>query len=226
MKKPIIGVTTGILDNGKMSASNEYCFSLWEAGAVPAFLPPTRDVDQLQEYAESLDGLLFSGGGDVNPAKYGETVAFDNVDICQERDDFEFALADCFLKTGKPIFGICRGIQVMNVAMGGSLYQHIDGHRQTTPGNSHEQPTSIVKGTKIEKIIGENDILVNTFHHQSVKTLGRGLIASAYSSDGVIEAIESVAYPFYIGVQFHPELFRREDRAARVLFEAFVGACK
>ena len=147
MNRPLIGITCSKNAEGKIAMSQHYLNSVWEAGAVPVFLAYTTDPAKLAEYAEVFDGFLFGGGDDIDPARYGETVQFDNVEVDADRDAFELGLYEHVKRSGKPVLGICRGLQVLNVAEGGTLYQHIDGHRQDKPGTETEQKTLVeVKG--------------------------------------------------------------------------------
>ena len=173
------------------------------------------------------DGFLFSGGVDVNPTYYGENIAFDSVEIDEMRDGFEMSMFPHALASKKPIFGICRGIQVMNVCRGGTLYQHIDGHRQEGPGTNHAQNLNLVKDGYLQKLIGKDSICVNTFHHQNVKDVAPGLDVEAVSDDGFVEALRDPAHKFFIGVQFHPEIYigQDDDDHSLNLFKAFIEAC-
>lgn len=231
MRKPIIGITASYGTNGNISMRPAYVDAIRENGGIGCLLSRPTNPDEIAALAADLDGLLFAGGGDIDPVYYGETVAHPSVEITPERDTFELALFAAFIQTGKPIFGICRGIQLMNVALGGSLHQHIEGHRQSpTPGCQPVQPVAVEAGTRLAVLVGMADgaseMPVNTFHHQAVKVPGRGLIVSARAADGIIEAIELPDHPFFVGVQWHPELFYRDYPAARGLFAGFVAACR
>lgn len=179
MRKPIIGITASYGTNGNISMRPAYVDAIRENGGIGCLLSRPTDPDEIAALAADLDGLLFAGGDDIDPAYYGETVAHPSVKITPERDTFELALFTAFIQTGKPIFGICRGIQLMNVALGGSLHQHIEGHRQSpTPGSQPVQPVAVEAGTRLAVLVGMTDgaseMPVNTFHHQAVKVQGRG----------------------------------------------------
>ena len=207
--------------------SQNYLNSVWEAGAVGVFLAYTEDEDKLAEYAQVFDGFLFAGGDDMDPARYGEVKLFDSVEIDDDRDRFELGLYRHVKATGKPVLGICRGIQLLNVAEGGSLYQHIEGHRQTPkPGTVTEQVTKVEKASLLHDLIGEETILVNTFHHQNVKALAPTLAIDAVSEDGYIEAVHMPGHPFFLAVQWHPEIFRQSSVAMQKVFLAFVDAAR
>jgi len=227
MRKPVIGITASYSDTGRISMSPAYVDAIRENGGIGCLLSRPTDPAALAALAEDLDGLLFAGGDDVDPARYGETISHPSVSITPARDAFELALFAAFIKTGKPILGICRGVQLLNVALGGSLHQHIDGHRQSpTPGSQPTQTVAVQAGTRLSALAGGADVLpVNSFHHQAVKVPGSGAVVSAYAEDGTIEAIEVPEHPFLIGVQWHPELFWRTCPAMKQLFSSFVAAC-
>lgn len=227
MKRPLIGITSSKTADGKLAMSQNYLNSVWEAGAVSVLLAYTEDEEKLAEYAQVFDGFLFAGGDDMDPARYGEEVKFDNVEIDADRDRFELGLYKHVKATGKPILGICRGIQVLNVAEGGTLYQHIDGHRQTpTPGTVTEQPVHVKEGSMLHGLVGKETIFVNSFHHQNIKDLAPTLEIDGVSEDGYIEAVHMENHPFFLAVQWHPEIFREHDEGMRNVFSAFVNAAK
>jgi len=178
-------------------------------GVVPVILPPTNDISVIRYYAQTADGLVLTGGGDIDPQLYGEQKEKACVDVHRLRDEFEILLTNEMLKLGKPILGICRGIQVINVALGGTLWQDIDvgSHADTSCSvTSHEV---LLRG-RLRDIIGQNSIRTNSYHHQSVKSLGTELTAVAFSSDGHIEGVWGEGYPFLCGVQWHPEMWHGE----------------
>lgn len=226
MQRPYIGITCSKTAEGKIAMSQNYLNSLWEAGAVPVFLAYTEEEEKLSEYANVFDGFLFAGGDDMDPARYGEEKMFDSVEIDADRDAFELALYRHVKATGKPILGICRGIQLLNVAEGGTLYQHIDGHRQSEPGTTTQQKTLVYKGSMLYSLTESEEILVNTFHHQNIKALAPTLTADAESEDGYIEAVHMEGHKFYLAVQWHPEIFRTQSPAMQRVFAAFVNACR
>lgn len=193
---------------------------------MPVALARTADMSLLAEYAVQMDGFFFTGGVDIDPVRYGETVQAENVEIDESRDIFELGLIEKIMPTGKSILGVCRGIQLLNVARGGTLIQDMGGHRQQAPARTLTQNVHINTGSKLKSIIGQSDILVNTFHHQAVKDVAPGLIASAVADDGTVEAIEDVTHPFFVAVQWHPEYCFKEDQASHDLFHAFVQSCR
>ena len=226
MNRPLIGITCSKNAEGKIAMSQHYLNSVWEAGAVPVFLAYTTDPAKLAEYAEVFDGFLFGGGDDIDPARYGETVQFDNVEVDADRDAFELGLYEHVKRSGKPVLGICRGLQVLNVAEGGTLYQHIDGHRQDKPGTETEQKTLVEAGSMLHALIGKEEILTNSFHHQNIKDIAPTLAADAKSADGYIEAVHKPGHRFCFAVQWHPEIYRQTSAEMQKVFLAFVNACK
>lgn len=226
MKKPIIGIMPSH-DGDYMRLKKTYHDAIWTAGGVPLTLAYTTDESRLLEYIDACDGFLFSGGLDVNPAIYGEEVKFDNVEIDEARDDFEGAIFPLVYKTGKPILGICRGLQMINVQLGGTLLQHIDGHRQSpTPGTEPIQKVNVVKDSMLHKISGKESLMVNTFHHQAIDRLADCLELDAVSEDGIIEAAHHKERDFLMLVQWHPEIYFKTDEAMQKLFLEFIGKCK
>ena len=226
-KRPVIGFAPSRNGNCTM-AKFEYLDAVWSAGGLPIVLSYTTDTEKLAEYAEICDGFLFSGGVDIDPAKYGETKQFDSVNVDEQRDAFEEALFAAVYPTGKPIFGICRGILGLNVWMGGTLYQHIDGHGQSEPGTVRTHPVDIYEGSMFHKICGKSSVMVNTFHHQAVKDLAPALVAAAVNRDGYIEAAHQPDHRFLFAVQFPPESYYQteDDDHSKAIFQAFIDACR
>ena len=225
--RPLIGVVSS-RDGGKMVMNQTYLNAVWYAGGVPVVLSYTTDTQKLAEYAAVFDGFLFSGGVDVDPVKYGEEKRFDSVEIDEIRDAFEEALFKAVYPTGKPILGICRGIQSINVWMGGTLYQHMDGHRQDVPPEERTHPISVTEGSLFHKLCGKTEVYVNTFHHQAVKTPAPALTVDAVSPEGCIEVVHEEGHRFLLGIQSHPEFYcgREDDDHSLKLFEAFIEACR
>ncbi len=184
---------------------------------MPIILPPTNDIDTIREYALVADGLILTGGGDIDPLLYGEQKEKACVDVHRLRDEFEITLTREMLSLEKPIFGICRGIQVINVALGGTLWQDIDVKSHVDTRSDVPSHTVRLSG-KLAKFFGCDSILTNSYHHQSVKSLRNGLDAVAHSTDGHIEAVWGEGYPFLCGVQWHPEM-EREGNSARLIRE-------
>ncbi len=225
-KRPIIGIAPSQFD-GVIKMKANYAEAVLDAGGVPVFLPYTKDPDRIAEYVEMCDGLLFAGGVDVHPKYYGEEIQFESVEVVDLRDEFELALFPAYFATKKPIMGICRGIQSINVALGGSLIQHMDGHAQKKDEEGYPVPrtATVVPGTKFHGIVGRDVLRTNSYHHQAIKVAAPGLVIAARADDGTVEAVEYPEHPFLVAVQWHPELFYKKDEAAAGLFRAFVGAC-
>ena len=245
MTKPLIGVTAGEIYNHAhpwapllYGQSHTYTDAALHAGGVPMILPITHDEEALHTLYEQCDGLLLSGGNDVDPARYGEEQKAYTVDVSSSRDEQELQLLRWALKDDKPILAICRGAQLLNVALGGTLYQDIAAEIT----GAHDHRASIDKkdfafiaheklflkpGSKLAGILGVETVRTNALHHQSIKSLGEGLKLAAWTEDDVIEAIELPEANFVIGVQSHPEALEASvEPVWRKLFEAFVAAAK
>lgn len=234
---PVIGLTCGseMTSHGTIDhrVNEDYVRAVAAAGAVPVLLPPLHDPAQVDGFLSFLDGLVLPGGVDVDPAYYSEEPLHSLGQVDPDRDESELALTRAALAQGVPVLGICRGIQLLNVAAGGSLYQDLEV--QMKASIKHEQqaprwyPTHEVRldvSSKLYEILGQEVLRVNSFHHQAVKIPGEGFLVAAKARDGVIEAIESRDHPFAIGVQWHVEcLWEREPLFAR-LFARLVAEAK
>ena len=237
MRKPFIAVTPSTDTPGRYHVSAPYFESLERAGAIPVLLPMHPGDDGIKEIANSFDGFLFAGGCDAAPYLYGEETLLCCGEIQPERDRLEIALYHEIKKLNKPCLAICRGIQIINVAEGGSLYQDIPTqfkpengsgmlqHRQVFAANIPSQHVKLEEGSMVRQIMGTDVILVNSHHHQAVKKLGGGFEVTARSLDGIIEAIERKDMSFCIGVQWHPEQLSSQMKEEAALFDAFVKAC-
>ena len=213
--------------------SDSYIRAITQAGGIPVILPNNTDLSCVQEIADKLDGFLLSGGDDVDPALYGERGTIKLGTVNPRRDNFEMELTRYVMEnTSKPVLGICRGIQVLNVAMGGSL--HIDlpdaGKLCHTlwmyPRNVRSHCVQVKPDTRMSQIMGEGRGVVNSFHHQGLKDVAQGFIVSAVSpEDAVVEAVELPGDRFCVGVQWHPEELLEYEEAQK-LFAAFVNAAK
>ena len=242
--RPLIGVSPSY-NGGRPTVSGLYLDAIWRAGGLGVMLPYTDDPTKWAAYASLFDGFLFSGGVDIDPARYGEIALSCGaqpcgaqpcgalargsqpcVEIDPARDAFEAGLFAAAYPTGKPILGICRGVQVINVFLGGSLYQHVEGHAQVAPGEVREQAVTVEKGSLLWRICGKKFLMVNSFHHQAVKRVTPDLAVAARAADGGIEALWAPAHPFLLGVQFHPEIYAGlpDDDHAAAIFAAFLGA--
>ena len=199
------------------------------AGGLPVVIPPL-DLAAVEAMIDRLDGVCLSGGPDLDPAEYDERQHPELGPVHPELDRFELEVARTADARGLPILAICRGLQALNVARGGSLYQHLPdrpgtriAHRQSEPGDQVTHPVDIATGSLLSRVMRTRRADVNSFHHQAVRRLGRGLSAVAWAPDGVIEGIEDPEGAFLLGVQWHAEtLIERSEHAS--LFEALVKA--
>jgi len=225
-------------DTGRpIFASNRaYAQAVALAGGIPVLIPPLADLPDASAIAGWLDGLLLAGGSDLDPSLYGEVPAPEASVPEPERDHLELALIRMALDQDLPIFGVCRGLQVLNVACGGSLYQHVPAERPSDidhaqagqPKRTHiAHRISVLPGSRLAGILGDELTVtgVNSFHHQAIKRLGESLMATAVAEDGIIEAVELADSPFVLAVQYHPEELVASDSGSRRLFSAFVQAC-
>ena len=207
-------------------AQSKYMESLARAGAGMRWVE-LSDPEQAVQDALTCDGLLLPGGGDMDPKFYGQA----RTPACGEpnllRDAAEPLLLRAFLAADKPVLGICRGIQVMNAALGGDLYQDIKPFEHL-PHNGHwakVHTVTVRRGTLLSRILGQDTVLVNSQHHQAVDRVAPGFTLAALSEDGIVEAIEKPDARFCLGVQWHPEWLSDADPAMQSLFDAFVNAC-
>ena len=224
---PTIGIT--FTYNIGNAPSNNYIRAIKEFGGIPRTLYPGISEDAYTD----IDGLLLTGGPDIDPSYYGEEV-HETTDIEPDRDELELLLFKRSMEKTLPIFGICRGIQVMNVAMGSSLYQDIPSqftdhltHKIVENEDDSWHDIKIQSGSLLSQITCDRVAKVNSRHHQAVKVIGKGFVVTAQSKDGIIEAMENRSKQFVLGVQYHPERMIetsdfREHR--RKLFEAFIQA--
>ncbi|MCQ2428420.1 MAG: gamma-glutamyl-gamma-aminobutyrate hydrolase family protein, partial [Clostridia bacterium] len=215
--------------HSQIRLNRSYFHAIYASGGLPVGLPFSGQAEDAREFFDSgiFDGVLFAGGCDIDPARYGEEITGNGVEIVPERDSFELEFARLLRGTDIPVLGICRGIQSLNVAFGGTLFQDIPGHRQEEPGREMPFEASVVPDTFLCSLLGGKTVThVNSFHHQAVKDVAPGFIASAYSADGYAEAIEPEKRTgrFMLGVQWHPELFYDVSEDSRVIFKAFVKA--
>ena len=231
MKKPLIGIT---LDSEKKdnyskfpwyAIRKNYLHSIYQFGGLP--FPLFNNNHSIKEIFRLLDALIITGGNfDISPKLYGKNINGSRI-IKSQRTKFEIELFKRFLNSKKPVFGICGGEQLINVACGGSLIQDIKinkkkliNHEQINPRNETSHSINIKKNTKLYKILKKNKILVNSAHHQAISKLGKNLIISAKAEDNIIEAVEHQTHPWCIGVQWHPEfLITNSDK---LLFKNFI----
>lgn len=231
---PLIGVSTSITvgtSPERAYVNSTYLNAIQQAGGVPVALPPQLSGRSWERLAAGLDGLLLTGGGDIDPARFGEAPHPTLYDVAPVRDTFETGAARWALERGVPLLCVCRGMQVLNVALGGSLYQDLGTEPGTPIPHSQkerrDQPTHTVKlapGSRLAEVLGTDVVEVNSMHHQSVKELGRGLAAVAWAPDDLVEGVELPEHTgFALGVQWHPEELIGHSEPARRLFAALVA---
>ena len=237
MTNPIIGIGSDIAvkegQRDRAFAYITYTEALRRAGAVAVVIPP--QPENAAAIAASLDGILLAGGDDCDPTVYGEErhPSCEPMDV--RRQENELALARAAREQGVPTLGICLGLQVMNVAAGGSLIQDISitpgsaGETEidhaSEPSDRHRHPVLVEDGTKLSSIIGDGEFDVNSSHHQAIGRVAGGFRVTAHAPDGIVEGLEDPAHPFYVGVQWHPEDMTGEATAT-TLFGAFVEAAR
>jgi putative glutamine amidotransferase len=237
MNRPLIGVSTSVTIATypeRAYVNGAYLQAVQQAGGVPIPLPPQLAADALAELMKRIDGLLLTGGGDVDPARFSEAPHATTAGVSEARDRLEIDLTQWAVAERVPLLAICRGAQVLNVALGGSLYQDVPSdpgspldHGQTArQDGARSLPAHRVKvqdGSRLAGILGALEVEVNSFHHQAIKRLGQGLNDVAWAPDSIIEGIElDDGARFAVGVQWHPEEMVADDLGARALFGALV----
>jgi putative glutamine amidotransferase len=226
--RPLIGITSYARGGTRLSFSVpcEYVDAIRRAGGVPVVLPPV--LGPVREALEVVSGLIFPGGGDIHPEHYGGDDHDANYGTCHERDAFELVMARAALERDMPVMCVCRGMQVLNVALGGDLIPHIPDvfgvsvvHR-TPEVQAISHPVRIAPESHLARVYGDTSAVVQSVHHQAVGRLGEGLRAVAWADDGVVEAVESERHDFVVAVQWHPELDVFKDEAPFTLFDELV----
>ena len=247
MKKPVIGITCnydykdevgmishmGITGQKWHFVADNYIHSVEQAGGIPVLIPICDDMETVKEMVARMDGVLISGGHDVNPEEYGERVKGYTGTIMPMRDRQDIELTKYVLnETDKPLLAICRGVQILNVACGGDLYQDLEKeggfeHHFTDmyPLNYPTHSVQVEEGSRLREIFGAEQIRVNSFHHQAVKRVAENFAVTAKSADGVVEAIEWEDDRFAVGIQWHPEMMFDSDEQQAV-FRALIQSCK
>lgn len=243
--KPLIGITSNYFDALPYAVeagigapgqdwyllAADYINSVERAGGIPLMLPITEEESVLDRYIDLCDAFLISGGNDVSPELYHERVTRCGT-LYPQRDQFDLHLTRRVLnETKKPLFGVCRGCQIFNVALGGTLYQDLpsEGFLPHTvlsfPRNHFSHTVSVIEGSRLHSIVGTNELEVNSFHHQAIRTLAPNAIGSAVSPDHVTESIELPGNRFFLAVQWHPEMMYDSPIQQR-LFSAFIDAAR
>lgn len=236
--KPLIGLTTFRKTSGYgydyHAVTDAYVDALRDAGALPVLVPSGLAEEDLDRLRTRLDALLFTGGGDIDPAVYGGQPHPTVYDIDPDRDHTELHMVRRFAADGRPFLGICRGLQVVNVALGGTLYTHImdqlpgairHDYWPDFPRDRISHPVQIAEGSALAGILDSPLVGVNSLHHQGIRDLAPGLSPAAHAPDGLIEAVELQDHPFGLAVQWHPEALSGEHRMP-ALFKAFVDAAR
>lgn len=233
----IIGITSSeenVNEPLEYTLPKSYVQAIENAGGLPVVLPPIENVEMIREYLEHIDGLLLTGGVDVDPLLFGYEPVPEMGRIDPYRDFFEMHLAKAALEKGMPILGICRGCQLLNIAAGGTVIQDIPSalgrdkvikHSQTAPRWYATHTVEFTAGSKLERVFGTRNLSINSYHHQAIKDPAPGFTVTALAKDGVVEAIEKEDHPFLIGVQWHPELMFQRNPIFTNLFKSFVEAC-
>jgi len=236
MPKPFIGLTTTHTSKSsktpKYGVNVLYAKAISSAGGLPVLIPLNLSEDDLDSLIFNLDGILFTGGNDIDPRQYGNSSHRKVEGVDEERDRVEIHLVKKLISSSKPFLGICRGFQVINVAMGGTLYGHLPDQ---FPGNvihdNHDLPRNFIAHSVsvdtdncLSKIFSSTQAEVNSLHHQGVRRLASELLPAAYAPDNLIEAFELPRYPFGLAVQWHSEELQ-EVEIMRNLFQAFVDSC-
>jgi putative glutamine amidotransferase len=235
--QPLIGLTGGLARNTYGSTicqvGQAYVHAIQRAGGIPVLIPTGIDADSPQALAQKLDGLLLTGGGDIDPTRFNGQTHPKVYGVSPERDALELGLIKSFLGAGKPLLAICRGIQVLNVAFGGGLHTHIADQVENAlkhdwfpgyPRDKLSHTVSLKCESLLYKIFGADEIPVNSLHHQGIARVGQGLAAIGFAPDGLVEALVVEGADFALGVQWHPECLP-EDPGMQALFMAFIESC-
>ena len=243
MQKPLIGITlTPRYPHPRHSKhalpydriAHAYVESIQKAGGIPILLPTLLKSDEIKRLRSHLDGILLSGGGDIEITRFNGKPSKTVSDVSPDRDEMEYALVQMSLESNWPLFGICRGMQVINAVMGGTLYTDIpEQYDSKTAHNLPEEngrdypahEVRIIEGTRLAAIMEKKLLHVNSFHHQGVLKVAEGLVVNATASDDLIEGLEYPVQRFLIGVQWHPECLQKSSEQ-RALFETFIHAAQ
>ncbi|MBQ19064.1 MAG: peptidase C26 [Planctomycetaceae bacterium] len=231
MSLPLIGITTyGRGEDGRFSLPDQYVTATRRAGGLVVLLPPGETF--IDELFSKLDGIVLAGGGDIDPDLYGGELHPEVYMVDPDRDALELALTRRVLSEGLPTLAICRGAQMVNIALGGTLHEHLPDvvgesikHR-LPPREPTPHPVTLVEETGLARLLGQSTFDAASWHHQAVDRAGRGLVVSAHAADGTIEALELPDHPWLYAVQWHPELTAETDPIQQTLFNELVTACR
>ncbi|HEX3016425.1 MAG TPA: gamma-glutamyl-gamma-aminobutyrate hydrolase family protein [Caproicibacter sp.] len=240
MNRPVIGIVSSLKSkdpdlnkiNKVVSVNNSYVLSVLGAGGLPYVMPPVDDDETIAEMVQKIDGLLVTGGNDLRPQLYGEEPGWGQGSFSPERDHLDLVSIQAAHEQKKPILGICRGIQAINVFFGGTLYQDLRkvetctvNHYQDAESSCWSHTVEISKDSVLYPVLGPA-VMTNSFHHQAVRRVADGFLTSAVSKDGVVEAIESTKGPLVLGIQWHPELMASSgDPEMKKVFNMFLDSC-
>lgn len=233
MKIPLIGITASKDSRNNDRLPEAYSASVRAAGGAPLLLPTNFPLEAVPELLQRLDGLLLSGGGDMDPSLYPAKDPHQCSDVLPDRDHLELALLKLATRLDLPVLGICRGMQVINVSRGGTLYTDIPSQfatplQHSTPEekgrDSLVHEVTIEPDSRLYNFLGESNLMVNSFHHQAALEIGQNLHVVAHASDGLVEAVEDPSLRFFCGVQWHPECLQAVAPVHRDLFRAFIEA--
>jgi gamma-glutamyl-gamma-aminobutyrate hydrolase PuuD len=228
--RPVIGIADTYRD-GVCYVSRAYIEAILKAGGIPIIVPLIRDDSVIVELLKSVDGIIFPGGGDFDPAYYNEKPIPQMGTVNAPRDTFEIRLLLLAAENSVPVLGICRGLQLINIAFGGSLYQDIPAqyyeksvsHRQRNSNTEPSHSVIVEDSTMFSKIVGDKILMVNSAHHQAVKRPADGFTIAGRAADGIVEAMEKIDSANWImAVQFHPELLINKDKTLLKIFQRFV----
>ena len=231
--KPLIGITTSFDSKAStMNIRTTYTEAVMHGGGIPVLLPVTMDPERIRELFESVDGVLLCGGPDIHPNLYGEQIKYYCGHVNHERDVFELELARLCIEENKPLMGICRGSQVLNVACGGTLYQDINlqgatDFKHADNSESHSpvaHPVNLLTGKFFEQVLGISELEITSWHHQAVRAPGEGIEIAALCPDGIIEGVYMPSKKCIFGVEWHPEML--PDNPGYKLFDYFVDQCR
>lgn len=229
MSRPVIGVIAEFTDieiHGTTMPANvatlPYLKSVTKAGGVPVVFPITTDRAAVIDLVDRVDGLVLTGGVDIDPAAYGAERDPRTGDTQPERDEFETLLVTRLVEVNKPTLAICRGVQSMNVALGGDLIQHVEGHMRSDAASEQVHAVEVEGGSCLASVVGSGRVEVNSLHHQAIGVLGARCVAVARNEDGHVEGIEVEGADRVLGVQWHPELLRHLP-SQLALFEKVVA---
>jgi len=236
--RPMIGLTATTCPHPKSSAPMEalgrrYVEAIYDAGGLPLLIPTNVPPEAASVLLAGLDGLLLTGGGDIDPDRYGGQAHEAVHEVLPARDAMELALAKVAAAEGVPFLGVCRGLQIVNVALGGTLYEDLPSQYHRSLKHNRDavierslltHTVKIAEGSRVRRLLGAEEIEVNSLHHQGIRVIAEGLKPVAWSSDGLVEAVELLDHPFGIAVQWHPEWLYRDHPIHQALFCGLVGA--